>query len=152
MEMFSEYSYHVPKECEKCGSAMIFKGVGEYQCEKCGFIAFDDYGKVRIFLEQHPGANSRDVEEGTGVSGRAIRQMLREDKLEVAPDSKVFIRCEICGRNIRSGMFCPECEVKYRYLMEENAKRRQNKTMQGFGMERLKGEKGEKRFVRGDQE
>jgi hypothetical protein len=131
---------------------MVYKGCGEYTCEKCGFTAFDDYGKVRLFLEQHPGANARNVEEGTGVSGRAIRQMLREDRLEVAPDSKVFIRCDICGRNIRSGVFCPECEVKYRHLAEEKAIKRQKKTMQGFGMERLRGEKGEKRFVRWDQE
>jgi hypothetical protein len=151
MEGFTENTYHVPKECELCHCKMMFKGVGEYACEKCGSIAYDDYGKVRIFLEEHPGSNAQDAEVATGVSGRAIRQMLREDRLEIAPDSKVFLRCEVCGRNIRSGMFCKECESKYRHLNEEKARQRQNKAMQGFGMERPIREEGERRYIRWDK-
>ena len=45
--------YHRPVLCEKCGGLMIFKGVGEYQCEDCKFVAYDDYGKTRLYIEKH---------------------------------------------------------------------------------------------------
>ena len=43
--------YNRPKTCEKCDGVMVFMGVGEYQCEDCGAIAYDDYGKVRLYIE-----------------------------------------------------------------------------------------------------
>ena len=48
--------YNRPKTCEKCDGVMVFMGVGEYQCEDCGAIAYDDYGKVRLYIEGHRGA------------------------------------------------------------------------------------------------
>lgn len=27
--------YHVPRVCKECGGVMVFKGVGEYHCERC---------------------------------------------------------------------------------------------------------------------
>lgn len=45
--------YHIPRACEKCGGVMIFKGVGEYHCEDCGEVAYDDYGKVRQIGRAH---------------------------------------------------------------------------------------------------
>jgi tRNA(Ile2) C34 agmatinyltransferase TiaS len=148
METFAGNTYHEPKECEVCKGKMVFKGVGEYACEDCGAIAYDDYGKVRIFLEKHPRSNAQDAETATGVAGRIIRQMLRDEKLEVAPDSKVFLRCEGCGVNIRSGLFCAKCEVQYRQMTEEKAKQRKSKAFQGFGMDRPKGEEGERRYLK----
>ena len=35
--------YNRPLVCEECGGIMIFKGVGEYQCEKCRHVAYDEY-------------------------------------------------------------------------------------------------------------
>ena len=37
-------TYNRPTYCEKCGGGMVFKGVGEYECEKCGALEYDDYG------------------------------------------------------------------------------------------------------------
>ena len=51
---------------------MVFKGVGEYKCEKCGRIGFDDYGKTRNYIEQHPGATMAEVAHETGVAQKAI--------------------------------------------------------------------------------
>ena len=60
--------YNRPTICKECEGVMIFKGVGEYKCEKCGFLDYDDYGKVRNYLEKHVGATSAQVAEATGVS------------------------------------------------------------------------------------
>ncbi|MDR0949976.1 MAG: hypothetical protein LBM69_10725 [Lachnospiraceae bacterium] len=125
---------------------MIFKGVGEYACEECGHVAYDDYGKVRLYIETHPGVNSQDIQNGTGVSGRVIRRLLREERLQIAPNSRVFIQCEACGKDIRSGRFCPECEVKYHRVTEER-ERSKKKKMEGFSMEKKSTEEGERRYI-----
>jgi DNA-directed RNA polymerase subunit M/transcription elongation factor TFIIS len=145
MDMLGWDHYHIPSTCEKCNGIMIFMGVGEYKCEECGYIAYDDYGKVRLYIETHPGANASEIEDKTGVTGRTIRRLIREERIEVAANSKVLITCEACGKDIRSGRFCPECEVKYHRIAEERERKRKTK-IAGFGTDRSTGEEGERRF------
>lgn len=137
--------YHVPCKCVECGGVMVFKGVGEYHCEECGAVAYDDYGKVRLYLEEHKGANVVEVEHETGVSQKSIRQMLRESRLQVAENSRTFLNCEICKKTIRSGRVCPECELKVHRKAEEQM--RKVKNLQGFGTGQS-GESGQRRFMR----
>lgn len=140
--------YHTPRVCDKCGGIMIFKGVGEYHCEDCDFVAYDDYGKVRLYIESHKGATASEIEGATGVAQRTIRQMLRESRIEVAESSKMFLHCEACGKDIRSGRFCQECEVKYHRNLEEKQREQQRKEVQGFGMDRDGKQDGERRYMR----
>lgn len=150
MEAFLvEDRYHVPKVCTKCGGIMIFKGVGEYHCEDCGEIAYDDYGKARLYIEGHPGATAAEIEQNVGVSQRTIRYMLKEGRLEVTADSATFLRCEVCGKNIRSGTYCNECEVAMHRKFEEQQRERLRKGMQLIGMDKSNGE-GQRRFTRRD--
>ncbi len=141
--------YNIPRICKKCGGVLIFKGVGEYHCEDCGEVEFDDYGKVRAYIEEHRGANAAQIEKAIGVSQRAIRQMLKEGRLEVTADSKTFLRCEECGKSIRSGMYCPECETKIHRSIEAEQRAQNKKNLQGTGLGQ-KGDEGQKRFVRGN--
>ncbi|MFI3202356.1 MAG: flagellar protein [Eubacteriales bacterium] len=108
--MKSGIDYHKPEKCAVCGGIMRFKGVGEYECDMCGHVALDDYGRVRCYIEEHPGANATQIEAGTGVSQKHIRQLLREARIEIASNSSSFLKCEICGAPIRSGMRCENCE------------------------------------------
>lgn len=140
-------TYNIPRVCEKCGGVMVFKGVGEYQCENCGELAYDDYGKVRAYIETHKGATASQVEEAVGVSQKTIRRLLREGRLEVTEDSRMFLRCEVCDKSIRSGRFCPECETKMHRNMEAKQREQSRKSFQGFSMD-LHGEEGQKRFKR----
>ncbi|MDD7147484.1 MAG: hypothetical protein SOY45_05720 [Lachnospiraceae bacterium] len=135
--------YHRPVRCEECGGIMIFKGVGEYHCEDCRHVQYDDYGKARLYIEKHHGANAAQVEAATGVSQKTIRQMLKDNKLEISQDSTAFLKCEICGASIRSGKLCSKCEMNYHRRLEEE--QRQTKNMQGFGNAK-KGDSGAKRF------
>lgn len=139
--------YHIPRVCEKCGGVMIFKGVGEYHCEDCGAVAYDDYGKVRLYIEEHRGATAAQIESAIGVPQRTIRRMLKEGKLEVTPDSRAFLYCEMCGKPIRSGTYCPECEMKVHRVLEAEQREKHHKDVQGFGLNQ-KGEEGQKRFIR----
>ena len=113
--------YNRPLTCEKCGGIMIFKGVGEYHCENCRHVEYDDYGKVRLYVEKHRGATSSEVSMQTGVSQKAIRQMLKENRLEITQDSAAFLRCEVCGASIRGGRLCPKCEMDYHRRMRMNS-------------------------------
>lgn len=125
---------------------MIFKGVGEYHCEDCKAVDYDDYGKVRLYIEGHPGATAAQIEQGVGVSQKTIRRLLKDGRLEVAEDSKTFLRCEVCGKNIRSGQFCPECERKVHRSIEEQQRAAKVKDAKGVGMAQ-KGEEGQRRFI-----
>ena len=140
-------NYNVPRTCKKCGGVMVFKGVGEYHCEDCDFVDYDDYGKVRLYIEAHKGATAAEIENAIGVSQRSIRRMLRESRIEVAEGSKSFLRCEICGKNIRSGQFCLECEKMVHRNMESAQREALRKNMKGVSMATF-GEDGQKRFRR----
>ncbi len=144
-ELISLDEYHTPKVCEKCGGVMIFKGVGEYHCEDCKAVAYDDYGKVRLYIENHKGANASEIELATGVKQRTIRTMLKEGKLEVTSDSKAFLHCEFCGKAIRFGRLCQECEINYHRRMEQEQRQKHTKKVQGFGLQ-TESASGERRF------
>lgn len=140
--------YNRPTECPECGGIMIFKGCGEYKCEDCRYIAYDDYGKVRNYVEKHGGATAAQVSQATGVKQKTIRTMLKESRLEIADGSNSFMKCEMCGKNIRSGRVCHACEVAYNRSVEEKARLKHEKMIAGFGMEHNTGEEGAKRFTR----
>ena len=146
MEVLQLNDYHVPQICKECGGVMIFKGVGEYQCEKCKALAYDDYGKVRNYVEKHRGANAAEVEAATHVSQRTIRNLLKEGRLQVAPNSTSFLRCEMCGNNIFSGRLCPDCEIKYHRKLEDKIRKSQH-NMRGVALAHEEAS-GEKRFRR----
>lgn len=141
------YDYKIPRVCESCGGVMVYKGVGEYQCEDCKDIAYDDYGKTRLYIETHRDAMISEIEAATGVSQRTIRAMLKEGRFELRADSKTMMFCEICRRAIRSGKLCPECEISYHRKLEEKQRKERQAGMRGFG--KTKGEAvGAKRFKR----
>lgn len=140
--------YHVPRTCRECGGVMIFKGVGEYHCEDCGAVDYDDYGKVRLYIEEHKGATAADIENNIGVSQRIVRRLLKDGRIEIAEGSKVYLRCELCGKQIRSGQFCPECEMKVHRNLEAKQREMIRQGVQGFGLDQKKSEEGQKRFVR----
>ena len=33
--IFSMGELHRPSYCEKCGGVLVYKGLGEYECEEC---------------------------------------------------------------------------------------------------------------------
>lgn len=137
--------YNIPRVCKECGGVMVFKGVGEYRCEDCGAVDYDDYGKVRSYIEEHKGATAAQIENAVGVSQRTVRRLLKDGRLEIAEGSNVYLRCELCGKEIRSGQYCPECEIKVHRNLEAKQRELMNKNARGFGFEQ-KGEEGQKRF------
>ncbi|MBR6451675.1 MAG: flagellar protein [Lachnospiraceae bacterium] len=142
-------SFDIPTVCKECGGDMVYRGVGEYACEKCGALAYDDYGKVRNYIEQHPGATQANVSEGTGVSRAKIKQLLLEERIEVAPDSPIFMHCVLCGADIRSGRYCEACAAKVKHDEAKIAKKvRDYQKKAGFVNDAYADREGRRRFER----
>lgn len=139
-------SYHRPLHCQECGGIMIYEGIGEYRCENCHKLDYDDYGKVRKYIEQNPGASIAIISDKTGVSRKIINEMVRESRFEIANDSRIFMKCEICGVNIRSGHLCPTCEKEYNRKIEEEIRAKHR--LEGYGTSQETGQSGSKRFNR----
>ncbi len=138
---------HRPAYCNTCKGVMVYKGLGEYQCEDCGEFEYDDYGKVRNYLDEHRGANVAEISDATGVSHKAIRDMIKDNRFEVINNAGGYIRCEMCGVNINSGRLCSKCEMLYHRQLEEEARASRKAAISG-GSAGGKGESGSKRFTR----
>lgn len=145
--LFEENIFTKPITCELCQGNMIFKGIGEYRCEDCRHLEYDDYGKVRTYIEMHRGATVAAIEDAIGVKQKVIRQMLKEERFEITADSNVFLTCEVCGTELRSGKICLRCraESKKNELVSANVK----SMNRGIGMaDDDSSNKGAKRFNR----
>ncbi len=144
--------YNPPEKCEKCERPMIYKGIGEYACSYCGHKMYDDYGIVRNYLEVNPGSTISMVSAATGVAEREIKNMLREEKLQIREDSRSFIECESCGKPILSGRYCDSC-AKLAFAAERRKKEKEafeekRREVHGISAEINEGDSGRKRFMR----
>ena len=54
---------------------------------------YDDYGKVRGYIEANKGATAAQIEQAIGVSQRTVRRLLKDGRIEITEGSKVFLRC-----------------------------------------------------------
>lgn len=139
--------YNVPTICKECEGKLEYMGLGEYRCEKCHALLYDNYGIVRNYVEQHRGATTAEIAAKTGVNQRQISEMVREGRFEVTEDSKTFLKCFGCGRPIRGGRYCPTCQ-QLQETRERREEEKKQKKMEGYSTELLRGEKGAKRFER----
>ena len=84
--------YTMLKECPKCGTRMIYAYGEVYECPKCG--------------------NAVTIADATGVSVKTIQKFLYQGRIEIPDGSGSYIKCQMCGAEIRYGRFCPECSAK----------------------------------------
>lgn len=137
----------IPQACEKCGKTLRFMGVGTYKCMECGHEMYDDYGKVRNYLDAHVGATVQEVEQATKVPRGKIRQLVRDERLEIAANSAMFLSCDRCGINIRSGRYCEACKKAILLEGEKSIRETKAKMMVGYKAGST-GSSGERRFRR----
>lgn len=84
--LIHEETIKKPQICSKCEGNLKYSGVGEYVCVTCGNVEFDDYGKVRNFIEKNPKATVKETCEATGVSKNIIYRLVNDGKLEIKPN------------------------------------------------------------------
>lgn len=127
---------HRPLFCDACDGKMEYKGNGEYTCQECGEQQLDDYGKIRVYLERNPGANAVEISENADVHLEIVGMFLKDGRITIPENSRIFIKCERCGCALRHGRFCLECKTSMAYEIKsalfENVgeKPRQNTLLQ----------------------
>ena len=110
--------------CSICGGGLKQIRSGEYQCQKCGNYEYDDFGKVRKYLDENGPQPKEKIILDTGVTRAVVNMFLEEQRLEVAPHSEKALRCSICGKEIQSGIICSACKksssVKSGHVADKN--------------------------------
>lgn len=106
------------KVCVRCKRMFTYLGFGHFYCPPCKKLDEVDFSKVKEYIYEHGTAPAFEVSENTGVSLDRITQYLREGRLEIPETSPIFIKCEMCSTDIRSGRLCPECASKLTKAMK----------------------------------
>ena len=70
--VFFTTSTGIPEKCDKCGGRCKYKAQGIYECVECRNTMMDDYGKVRVYLEENGRQPAVVIAEETGVSVSTI--------------------------------------------------------------------------------
>ena len=99
------------RNCSKCGR--LFNYIcGQAICDACKDRLEEDFQKVKDYIWDNPKATMQEICEVNDVTTNQIRQWIREERLQLTPDSAIQLQCENCGKNILTGRFCQECENK----------------------------------------
>lgn len=95
--------------CKVCRK--IFSPVGrQLVCKDCLKAEEEEFQKVRDYLKENKGADISLVSSETGVPVKKILKYLKEGKVEVSDTNNSILKCEKCGKSIRSGRFCEQCK------------------------------------------
>lgn len=98
------------RNCRKCGRIFNYIG-GEPICPICRQADEEEFQRIKKYLYEYPGATLSQVSTELGISVEKIKKFLREGRLEIAgDDGNMILECEKCGKSIKSGRFCAECE------------------------------------------
>lgn len=104
-----EYTIEV---CKNCRRLFKYYGFGSRYCPECSKIDEEQRDKVKAYIREHGPENKYEIALATGVPEAEIAQYLRDGMLEIPEGSVAYIKCESCGRDIRSGRWCPECAAR----------------------------------------
>jgi len=98
------------RNCRKCGRIFNYIG-GTPICPVCRKEEEDDFQKVKRYLYENPGASITQVSTELDITIEKIKRFLKDGRLEITgDDGNMVLECENCGKSIRSGRFCEECE------------------------------------------
>lgn len=68
--------------CKQCKGAMVYRSAGVYVCRKCGWEHLSQFGKVKLYIDEHGPSTASEIAEATGVNHSLIREFLREGKIQ----------------------------------------------------------------------
>lgn len=97
------------RNCRSCGNLFNYV-TGAIMCPACRDKMEIKFQEVKEYIRANPGVVMRQVSEDCDVEQSQIQQWLREERLEVTEASAIYLSCESCGANIRSGRYCDKCK------------------------------------------
>ena len=95
--------------CPDCQKPVVIVRSGEFECPQCKKVYYNDFGKVRKYLEENPDSSIQDIMIDTGVSRKMIQEYIDYCHLEYSSKSSGYAKCSRCGTPIRCGRICPSC-------------------------------------------
>lgn len=98
------------RNCPQCGK--IFNFIRVNLCPECQRKDDECFKIIRDYISRNPGVSVVDVSKNTGVSEEKVLRFLREGRLSVGVDSPIKLECELCGKFISGGRYCPACQEK----------------------------------------
>ena len=111
------------RNCKMCGRIFNYVG-GPIWCQRCKEKMEEKFQEVKEFIRNNPGVDINVVSQECDVSTAQIQQWLRDERLEVTENSAIFLTCEKCGANIRSGRFCEKCKydmtMGFQHVIDKN--------------------------------
>lgn len=112
----------IPIECEYCGGAVELCSLGVYRCLDCGKENYDDFQKVRRYLEKVGTAPAVVISRNTGVPVKTIEHLWSNEFLEDSWKVNNGVICKSCGMSIRTGSLCDRCRGNLSDRNIENGK------------------------------
>lgn len=95
------------RNCSRCGK--VYKYDGFRVCPNCRREDEADFQKVKEYIDEHPGANIKEVSDATEIDSKKIMEFLRAGRLEIMDENNLILSCERCGKPIKTGKFCDKC-------------------------------------------
>ncbi|ACL74479.1 MerR family transcriptional regulator [Ruminiclostridium cellulolyticum] len=109
------------RNCRRCGRMYNFIG-GAPICQDCKNADEEVFKKVKDYLYDNPGATLSQVAMELDVSVEKIKMFLKEGRLEITDESNIILECERCGKSIKTGRFCRECQNEVSVDLEKTTK------------------------------
>ncbi|NTV89042.1 MAG: MerR family transcriptional regulator [Clostridiales bacterium] len=98
------------RNCKRCGKIFTYGG-GTPICQTCKQQDEDDFKRVKDYLWDNPKATLSEVSGALDITAEKIKRFLKDGRLEIiSEDGNMFLECEKCGKAIKSGRFCEDCE------------------------------------------
>lgn len=98
------------KYCRICGRAFPYNGEGDIICPRCIQKEQDDFERVKKYLSENH-STEKETAEATGVPEATLTKWVREGRLSFGAGVS-GLRCEMCGKPIRTGKLCADCQKK----------------------------------------
>lgn len=98
------------RNCRKCGKIFTYAG-GAPICQACKQAEEEDFKTIKDYLYKNPGASITQVSTDLDISVEKIKRFLKDGRLEITgDDGNMVLECENCGKSIKSGRLCDDCE------------------------------------------
>jgi flagellar operon protein (TIGR03826 family) len=111
------------RNCRRCGRIYNYIG-GAPICAECKQLDEEDFQRVKKYLYENPGASLSQVSNVLEISVQKIKTFLKEGRLEiVGEEGNMILSCEKCGKSIRTGRFCDECERELARDLQDTARK-----------------------------
>lgn len=68
----------IPMQCQECGTKLQSKGDGVYRCVKCNIDYYDEFRKIRNFIEENGPSSAITISRATRVPLQTVNHYFRD--------------------------------------------------------------------------